>query len=235
MCIVTFFPTTNGFIFTSNRDEKPSRKSSVPKYHKYQQQKIFYSKDAKKGGTWFAVDREQKKIACLLNARGIQPKNDQKKSRGLIHINSLIEEETTPSKDILKNTAPFTLIKLCFQDSICIEEFRWDGIHLIQNKLSNEKPHLWCSDTLYDFKDKQRLTFEFNGLIYDFKEWENVIDFHKTNQYSENMDIENGKEKIQTLSIISWYSNLKYDHTNFIDLIEGYQFKSKLVTLSSML
>jgi hypothetical protein len=228
MCIVTFFPTDNGFIFTSNRDEKPSRKSTIPKYHKNHKQKLFYSQDTKKGGTWFAVDREQKKIACLLNARGTQPQKNQKKSRGLIPIHSLIEQEKVPSKDILKNTAPFTLIQLCFQDSIGIEEFRWNGTHLIQNKLSNEKPHLWCSDTLYTLKDKQRLSYEFNGLKYDFKEWENVIDFHKTNLYPDSTEEEIKKESIQTISIISWYSEIEYDHFNYIDLIKGYQMKSKL-------
>lgn len=204
MCIVTFLPTAKGFIFTSNRDENILRKTLYPQYYNHHRQKLFYPKDLEKGGTWFAVDSTQKKVACLLNATGKQPQPDQRMSRGKITVSYLTGDNNFMLQDQLKKTAPFTLIILRFTLDIQIEEYLWDGKQLLNNKKNEKKPQLWCSNTLYSNAKKQQLTAAFEQHLLGGYKWEDLIYFHKKIAQPANSSeylIKN--HNIQTVSITS--------------------------------
>ena len=53
MCIVTYFPKSDGFIFSSNRDENHNRPTLEPAFYA-QPSTLMYPKDLDHGGTWFA-------------------------------------------------------------------------------------------------------------------------------------------------------------------------------------
>ena len=66
MCTVTFIPTNQGCIITSNRDEKISREKAIsPQEYEIDGKKITFPKDPKEGGTWIA--HTNNKIVVLLN------------------------------------------------------------------------------------------------------------------------------------------------------------------------
>ena len=66
MCTVTYIPTKNGCIITSNRDEKIAREKAIsPQEYEIEGEKIIFPKDPKAGGTWMA--NTNSKIIVLLN------------------------------------------------------------------------------------------------------------------------------------------------------------------------
>ena len=55
MCTVTYIPTPEGCIITSNRDEKITRERALsPQEYLIDGKKIIFPKDPKAGGTWVA-------------------------------------------------------------------------------------------------------------------------------------------------------------------------------------
>ena len=52
MCSVSFVPLEDGFLLTSNRDEKRFRPTIEPKIYLENKVKLLYPKDEKAGGTW---------------------------------------------------------------------------------------------------------------------------------------------------------------------------------------
>ncbi|MGB2476316.1 MAG: NRDE family protein, partial [Flavobacteriaceae bacterium] len=66
MCTVTFVPTKNGFIFTSNRDEDPQRAASKLIEEKRGEHTITFPQDQGAKGTWFAFSNRQQ-FVCVLN------------------------------------------------------------------------------------------------------------------------------------------------------------------------
>ena len=85
MCTVTFIATSNGFVISSNRDEKISREKAIsPKSYEINSKKVVFPKDQKAGGTWIA--HTEKKVVVLLNGakEKHQAKSFYRKSRGLI-------------------------------------------------------------------------------------------------------------------------------------------------------
>jgi hypothetical protein len=72
MCTVTFVPVKNGFIFTSNRDEKINRPTISPKIYEDFNFKLMYPKDEKAGGTWI-VSKNDGTCIVLLNGAGSEP------------------------------------------------------------------------------------------------------------------------------------------------------------------
>ena len=223
MCIVTFFPTSEGFLFTSNRDEKYQRKTLEPATYLHPTP-LIYPKDMEHDGTWIAVDAKQKKIVCLLNANGSQPDPNLKISRGQLPIQLLLKDKKILSKSTLAKIAPFQLIKVCFLEIPKLESFHWNGVHLINKTLDAKKPHLWCSDTLYSEPKKQGLKNDFKSSLNNFNQWNDLINFHKKVAQPINNSVFLKKEYgLQTVSITSlrhqnkqldlYYNNLLEDKT----------------------
>merc|ERR1711916_286128 len=67
MCTVTYLPLeNNNFIFTSNRDETPLRKTMPPKKYLENGVELTYPKDELAGVTWIGTSEKQR-LVCILN------------------------------------------------------------------------------------------------------------------------------------------------------------------------
>lgn len=222
MCIVTYLPTHNGFYFTSNRDEINTRQTDYPKAYKHQRHEIIYPKDMEKGGSWFAIDAEHKKMACLLNATGKQPNQHNKISRGKLLINFLIDEKSLLQYEVLKKVAPFTLIQVAYTDNLVIEEYHWDGESIKLSHVDDKKPHLWCSNTLYSTEEKNRITKKFKRQLTKIKCLRDIIGFHKKIAQPLCNDVFLKKDRnLQTLSVTSLQSTNKKEVISYSDLLEN--------------
>lgn len=149
MCTVSFVPLQNGFLFTSNRDEKTYRPTIAPKVYIKNDIKLLYPKDEKAGGTWI-VAKEDGTIIILLNGAFVkhQKKENYSKSRGVILME--IIQAADPLVCFLQmnlnNVEPFTLV--IFQDNV-LTEVKWDELEKHVFNKSIKKSHIWSSSTLY--------------------------------------------------------------------------------------
>lgn len=151
MCTVSFIPSRDKFIITSNRDEKNQRtKAFAPKLYRLNGEKLIFPKDGEAGGTWIAL-KENGDVAVLLNGAFIShvPEPPYKKSRGLELLDILSQDRPSfyISKKNFENIEPFTIVLF---ESGCLYEFRWDGTERYYRQLSVLRPHIWSSATLYD-------------------------------------------------------------------------------------
>ena len=95
MCTVTYIPTPEGCIVTSNRDEKITRERALsPQEYLIEGKKIIFPKDPKAGGTWVA--NNETKIIVLLNGAQEKhiPKPNYRKGRGLVVLDLMTAENT---------------------------------------------------------------------------------------------------------------------------------------------
>lgn len=140
----------NGFILTSNRDEKSYRPTIAPKVRTEDGVRLLYPKDEKAGGTWI-VAKEDGTCIVLLNGAFTNhlKKPDYSKSRGVI-LMEIIQAKYPLSyfqEMNLDNVEPFTLI--VFQNNT-LTEVKWDEVekHCIDKSIKT--PHIWSSVTLYN-------------------------------------------------------------------------------------
>ncbi|TRZ42796.1 NRDE family protein [Robertkochia solimangrovi] len=165
MCTVTYIPDAKGYTLTSNRDEDPSRMTLPPRHITVSTYKsIVAPVDKEKGGTWIATDNLGR-TACLLNGAFMKHKRKSfyKRSRG-----SLIPEAYSYANfhefmccAILEGIEPFTLILI---DEL-LQVLIWDGAKKYIQYLNTDRPHIWSSITLYDFKvqeHKQQIFRDFS-------------------------------------------------------------------------
>lgn len=216
MCTVTFVSSNNKIIITSNRDEKIIRPSAVePKNYAVNNKNIMFPKDAKAGGTWYAVS-EEGTILVLLN--GADEKHEVKlpyrRSRGLIVLDIISSDNAVEAWNIinLDNIEPFTLV--LFQNNN-LYQLRWNGTEKTKVSLDVSECHIWSSSTLYSkeirekraiwfnsFLETTRIKAEQSGVEYEITEDE-MYNFHR---YTENDNSENGliinrNDLMKTLSI----------------------------------
>lgn len=131
MCIVSYIPTQNGFRLTSNRDEQVHRPTEAPKTYNYRDSELIFPRDLEANGTWFASHPKEKKVSCLLNAKGEFPNRTRRQSRGQLPLEYVSMQSFDLQQKALAFYAPFLLITLHFSDSrIEITSFHWDGIQL---------------------------------------------------------------------------------------------------------
>ena len=150
MCTVSFINANGKIIITSNRDEQVIRPSALPpKEYIINDKKIIFPKDAKAGGTWFAVN-EKGTVLVLLN--GADEKHtiqtSYRKSRGLIALDVISKDAPIGfwQEINLENIEPFTLI--VYQNT-ALFQLRWNGISKETVLLDANKNHIWSSSTLY--------------------------------------------------------------------------------------
>lgn len=160
MCTVSYIPTKDGFLLTSNRDENPSRVTRFPSQTTLVNNvHITYPKDEEKGGTWIATD-EKGRAACLLNGAFLRHKkrSSYKESRGTLIIKAF---EANSFDDFvetidLEGYEQFTLLLI---EPNSLRKIIWDGTNVYVWNLSTSTPHLWSSATLYssiDHANKER-------------------------------------------------------------------------------
>ncbi len=154
MCTVTFLPSANSFILTSNRDEKSWRKKATPpRKYSIEGHSVFYPKDLEAGGTWIATANSNYTL-CLLNGAFKKHAHSPpyKKSRGIMvldffkvnNIKSFISEYD------FTGIEPFTLVVVQSFPKISVHELRWDEKNLHVKKINEALPHIWSSVTLYE-------------------------------------------------------------------------------------
>ena len=225
MCSVSFVPLDDGFLLTSNRDEKNYRPTIEPKIYFENGVELLYPKDEKAGGTWI-VAKEDGTCIVLLNGAFInhQKKEDYCKSRGVILKEIVTAQDALFSftEMNLKEVEPFTLI--IFHNTQ-LTEVKWDGIekHIIP-KLIN-KSHFWSSSTLYN-SDQQGVRKQWFQDFCTSKSMltvDDILSFH-SNSHSENTEyglVINRKDKTQTMSITQLEIKNNMVKMTYIDRIKN--------------
>ena len=208
MCTVSYIPTKNGVILTSNRDEHISRGiAQYPEFYLLNNKKLVFPKDSKAGGTWF-ISNENGDTGVLLNGAFEKhtPLLQYRKSRG--HVLPEIFQSDSPFEALkhynLQGIENFTII---LWEEEQLREIKWDGDRLRAKKHDSEQAHIWSSVTLY--------SREMIAARHDwFNKWlqsraaitqKDILDFH-SNTYSNNKEyglLISRDNKISTTSITS--------------------------------
>jgi hypothetical protein len=205
MCTVSFVFSKGKTILTHNRDEKVARPSAIePQKYSVNNKNIYFPKDQKAGGTWYAV-AESGTILVLLN--GADEKHQLKpfyrKSRGLIVLdlissNSPIDEWNSID---LSDIEPFTIV--LFQNKK-LYQLRWNEVEKSTLNLDVNQNHIWSSSTLYPKEIREHRVELFKIFIVSNEiSAEKLFQFHR---YTKEDDSENGliinrNGELKTLSI----------------------------------
>ncbi|MDA9588615.1 NRDE family protein [Flavobacteriaceae bacterium] len=230
MCIVSYVPLKEGFSFISNRDEQVDRPSVAPKLYNSDRVQLIYPKDLRGNGTWFGVSPNEKKVCCLLNAKGKFPDLKQKTSRGTLALEWLSHKNFELAKKSLVNYAPFVLITVNFKNSITeLITYHWDGSHFKENKLNAFTPFLWASSSLYTDTKNQTFQGIFNKHLPELYKFDRILNFHKKLVQPLNSSVYSEKNKnIKTVSITGFVNR---DAQSEIHYLEFQKEKTKLSTL----
>lgn len=227
MCTVTYLPKNNGdFIFTSNRDEQPDRKTLAPAFYNVDGTYYLYPKDEKGGGTWIALS-ENERLVCLLNGayENHESNGPYAYSRGLV-VKEVLEAENVKwaIEDLeLEGVEPFTLIAMDWSFmSICIELI-WDGVKKDIRILSN-RSKIWSSSTLYDKPLKAERASWFADFENSFPEAteKNVLDFHLNDSLgTKETSIKMKRSYVETISVTSIIKNGDSIQMYYLDTLTG--------------
>ncbi|QHT69736.1 NRDE family protein [Rhodocytophaga rosea] len=208
MCTLTYLPITNkGFILTSSRDERTSRRTALtPQTNLIGAQMIIYPKDAQGGGTWIAASATR--TVCLLNGafkphRSLAP---YKHSRGKVVL-ALFEYDSIHSfvtQYDFKGIEPFTLIVI---ENDVLYELRWNGTRYYFKTLDAAIPHIWSSVTLYNPQVRSRRKSWFTKWLLSADEYsvDSIRLFHKTAGAEDplNSFVMNRNNDVRTVSLTS--------------------------------
>ncbi len=154
MCTVTYLPEgKQGYVLTSNRDEKLTRPlAEPPRRHHLDSGIVVFPKDPQANGTWIAMGSKRLSL-CLLNGAFTNHvhRPPYRRSRGLVLVDFFDYTSATEfiSGYDFEGIEPFTLLVLQTQERLSLVEIRWDStsIHLLPKDAT--KPHIWSSATLY--------------------------------------------------------------------------------------
>lgn len=184
MCTVTIVPKSEkDFIFTSNRDEAPSRTSLEPKLYVEAGTQVVYPKDVLSGGTWIGVS-EKNRLVCVLNG-GSKKHGRQatyRKSRGLVAKDFLVTNATREFYEDydFSGIEPFTMVIVEWDNQLKLYELILNEDGHIFNKLPL-KPKIWSSSTLYNNAMKRERQDWFEKFISENPlDAASILEFHKT-------------------------------------------------------
>lgn len=218
MCTVTYIPIDNEhFIFTSNRDESPMRKTIPPTHYIEDGVKMVYPKDELAGGTWIGIS-EKSRLVCLLNGGFEKHKRNSyyRMSRGVVvkKLLQVIDPVQTIQEFDFSNIEPFTIVLVDWSQQLRAYELVWDGDNKHFNALENV-PKIWSSSTLYDAETKKERVLWFDEwLKKDTLEQQAILNFHQdTQKGTEGTSLKMKRPFVETVSITSVQ---KQDHN--IDL-----------------
>ncbi len=203
MCIVTYTPINEGFIFTSSRDESMHRPTKNPDIHLHGAQQLCYAKDLQKGGTWFAIAVKEQKLSCLLNAAQGDTSYQNPKSRGMLPLFELLSStEITVGK-----TMPCVLITFNFDAPLFLKETHWKGDLRTVSVKDVATSYLWASDNLYEEHDIKTFKEKWATLKKN-KSIEDVKAFHDACAQPLNSDIYKRKNAdVMTVSTTTMIKN----------------------------
>ncbi len=182
MCTVTFIPTQNNdFIFTSNRDEAPTRSATEMAREQRGNKELLFPRDALAKGTWIAMSN-QNQLVCILNGAFQKHKHQPpyRLSRGIMALDFFSFSNATAffNQFDFEGIEPFTMI---IYDDGALYEFRWDESEKHIKKLDTALPHLWASCTLYseEWQTKRQDWFKDWQLNTPLINQKTVLGFHK--------------------------------------------------------
>ena len=236
MCTVTFVNSSGKIIITSNRDEKVLRPKAIePKNYLIHHKNVFFPKDSKAGGTWYAVD-ENANVIVLLNGAAVKhvPKNHYRKSRGLILLDLIGSECITRywNSIDLDDIEPFTLVVL---ENMELFQLRWDGEAKESIQLDETQSYIWSSSTLYPMEIRERRAQWFSAFLAGRQtvSESGMMDFHR---YTEEGNPENGlvinrNEILKTLSITQTVIEKNKVVLRHLDLIQNEQFTNSFIVI----
>jgi uncharacterized protein with NRDE domain len=191
MCTVSFVINNGKIIITSNRDEQIIRPNAVaPEFYTINNKKILFPKDAKAGGTWFAVNQNGNTIVLLNGAKEKhQFKSDYyQKSRGLIVLDLISSDNILEAwnKISLEKVEPFTLV---VYENKALFQLQWNEIQKDRIKLEISDKHIWSSSTLYSKKIREQRS----SWFYEFVKTKNNITETDLYNFHSNTEIDNSE------------------------------------------
>lgn len=224
MCTVTYVPTREGCIITSNRDEKITRERALPPTEYFiEGKKITFPKDPKAGGTWIA--HSETKIVVLLNGAQEKhiPKSNYRKSRGLVVLELISAENSLQYWQSLDLTdiEPFTIV--LFENNKLMQ-LQWNEVEKSEEEKDKNQFHIWSSSTLYSKEIReQRKTWFYNFMQNKSNlSTEDIFHFHQFTE-SENKDFGlqiNRNNVLKTISITQCQVTQNNIEMRYLDLFE---------------
>lgn len=150
MCTVTYLPRgEDQFLFTSNRDEAPSRAASAIQRSLSKGKTLLYPQDSQAKGTWIAIS-DANQLVCILNGafERHQRKPSYRMSRGIMALQFFEAEnaEAFFKTFTFEGMEPFTMI---IYDNGQLYDLHWDENDPNIRLLDPGKSHIWSSCTLY--------------------------------------------------------------------------------------
>lgn len=151
MCTVTVVPAKGGYIFTFSRDEAPARYTPHLLVRQHLPHKeIYFAKDSKAGGSWFAADNCGN-IAMLFNGAFVkhEKKAQYAKSRGMVLLELFAATGMKKYFEAaeLDDVEPFSVV--LFEEGI-LYRLTWDGLKKHVTVLLQESSYIFSSATLYN-------------------------------------------------------------------------------------
>ena len=207
MCIVSYVPTSTGFMLTFNRDEVFTRASSSPQKYAKKRQKLYYPTDRLHGGSWIGVNATKSTVGCILNAKGKQPLF-KTKSRGLLFLESLTRSSLHFNKNQLYGIAPFTCFLFFINDNT-VMKYSWNGDTFLSEQIDPHHSFILCSSSLYSLQTQQHIGTLFKDEV-DDADLFSAASFHLKLRHKRNDSVYLKQQSdIQTVSItsISAYHN----------------------------
>jgi transport and Golgi organization protein 2 len=236
MCTVSFVNSSDTFIITSNRDEKIARPKAIePKKYLINHKNVFFPKDSKAGGTWYAIDENANVIVLLNGAKEKHiPKDSYRKSRGLVVLDligsdSILKTWSIIDLDIIE---PFTLVVFENQKLFQLD---WDGSDKGMLQLDETQNHIWSSSTLYSKEVREHRSSWFYSFLSSKQivSESEMLNFH---QYTEEDNPENGliinrNEILKTLSITQSVIDKNKVYINHYDLVHDEKFTNSFIVI----
>ena len=236
MCTVSFVPTGDRIIITSNRDEKTLRPGALePRHYQMGHKKVFFPKDPQAGGTWYAVD-EYCNVLVLLN--GAEEKHTLKqayrKSRGLIVLDLM----SAPSPlhawyhIDLSGIEPFTIV---LYENQLLYQLRWNEVAKDTVVLDSSQSYIWSSSTLYpkDVRAQRAQWFASFLMSEPQPSEEAMFHFHR---YTEEEDTQHGlvinrNDVLKTLSITQTVIEKNKATIHYADLLADKTFSNSFISV----
>lgn len=224
MCTVTYIPIDNkSFIFTSNRDESPMRKTIPPRVYIEKGVKVIYPKDELAGGTWIGLSKKQR-LVCLLNGGFEKHKRNSyyRMSRGVV-VKKLLRVEKpviTIQEFDFNNIEPFTIVLVDWKTELKVYELVWDGKEKHFKELEN-KPKIWSSSSLYDASAKQaRLDWFNEWLMKENLGQDAILQFHQdSSKGGRENALKMKRPFVETVSITSIKNDSTSIDMRYLDFI----------------
>ena len=238
MCTVTFIPSKEHILLTSNRDEKHWRSPAhAPARYLFKTGTILFPKDGDAGGTWFAV-HENGNAVVFLNGGFVkhEPAPPYRRSRGLILLDLL--DAVSPYKTFctidLNNIEPFTAV---IWDHAQLFECRWDGTRKHATEMDRDSPHIWSSVTLYDEQVVAKRKQWFDDWLLQKPEpsQADILHFHQfTGDGDAHNDLLMNREgKVGTVSVTSAAMHSRKAKIEYVDIKNGLTTQEEIVFVNT--